>query len=301
MKKEYLLLLLFAFACTAEQPGTLVSSPAATGNGTAYVTGQLVSVAPASLSLELSPKHATRKSTLNLVAQGFNLAAARIDWLVNGSSFTTQLPNQFNCADAAKGSAIRARAVVDGREVLSDSVQIENAPPVLANVKLVPEVFKPGDTLGVEATGADSDGDPVTISYAWTKNGEPAGNGRHIDCSVKRGDTIAVSLTPSDGQSAGEPLVLTREIENSPPLFTEHQDFTFANNVYTYQARATDADGDAIAYSLESPVDGMTIDASTGLLMWNVPADFSGRKNIALIANDGHGGTARYGLGITIQ
>ena len=71
--------------------------------------------------------------------------------------------------------------------------------------------------------------------------------------------------------------------------------------MYTYQVKASDPDGDALAYSLESPPEGLHIDASAGLLKWMVPKDFIGTQNVSIIANDGHGGTAKYVLEIIIQ
>jgi hypothetical protein len=45
----------------------------------------------------------------------------------------------------------------------------------------------------------------------------------------------------------------------------------------------------------------MAIDKSSGLITWNVPAEFKGKKSVSLVVTDGHGGTARYVLNITIQ
>ena len=41
--------------------------------------------------------------------------------------------------------------------------------PELTSIKIMPEIFKAGDTLYVDVVGSDIDGDEVTILYEWTK------------------------------------------------------------------------------------------------------------------------------------
>jgi hypothetical protein len=62
-----------------------------------------------------------------------------------------------------------------------------------------------------------------------------------------------------------------------------------------------DPDGDAVAYSLVDPAEGMTMDRSSGELVWNVPPDFKGEKSVTIVADDGHGGTAQYTIFIFIS
>ena len=84
-------------------------------------------------------------------------------------------------------------------------------------------------------------------------------------------------------------------------MIIDHKDFSFDDATYTYQVKATDPDGDALAYSLESPLDGMTIDPSTGLLKWAVPKEFKGKKDVSIVVSDGNGGTAKYNISISIR
>ncbi len=255
----------------------------------------------ASYVLELTPKQASRKTTLNLVAAGFNLSDAKIEWQVNGRSFTPPAPAQFNGADAAKGDSVQAVAVVGGREVRSNVVQIMNTPPEITRVKILPEVFKPGDVLSVEAEGNDIDGNDISFLYEWTRNGEPAGKGPRIETAVKRGDRVSVKITPFDGEGYGSPVVLNRDIQNLPPIIIENNEFAFDGKTYTCQVKANDPDGDALRYSLEASPDGMTIDQSTGLIRWPVPPEFKGEVGAVAVVDDGHGGIARYNMKITIK
>lgn len=176
----------------------------------------------------------------------------------------------------------------------------DNHPPELTRVKLMPEVFKFGDRLYIEAEGSDIDGNEVTIIYEWTINGSPAGNSKVIDAQIKRGDRISVRITPYDGELYGSPVTLKREIGNIPPLISEDKNIIFDGNTYTYQIKAFDPDSDVLTYSLKTAPDGMTVDSS-GLVRWNVPHDFKGKAPVAVTVLDGHGGESVLSFDVRID
>jgi len=290
------------FACSSDKPASTGAKGPSEGrsdfSGTLQQPGAAVND---TYALEITPKEATRKSTLNLSSTGFDLSRAKIEWLVNGRPFTTRVPTQFDGADVVKGATVQVKVIMQDRAVTSNSVQLMNAPPAISGIKLMPEVFKPGDTLSIEVKGEDIDEDAVSFLYEWIKNGESAGKGSSIGTPLKRGDKISVRITPYDGTDYGNPVVLEREIRNMPPMIVEHKDFSFDDTMYSYQVKAMDPDGDTLAYSLESPPDGMSIDPSTGLLKWVVPKEFKGKKDVSIAVSDGHGGTAKYSIAITIR
>ncbi len=286
--------LFLLLACSAEKP--------------APVSGQAQDAAgpvPGTYSLEIKavPLDATRKSTIYLTAQGFAPTDAKIEWLVNGEPVDGQTAFQFKAAEAKKGDKVQAQATIKGQEILSNTIEINNAPPAVTSVKFVPEVLGHVDTLGVEAKGEDIDGDTVSFVYEWTKNGEPAGNAKNISAVLKRGDKINVRITPFDGEAYGRPVLLEREIENMPPVITKEKDlkFSFDGKLYTYQIKATDPDGDTLTYSLKSGPAGMTIDPSTGFVRWDVPEDFQGKAPFTVLVSDGHGGEASQKLTFEIK
>jgi hypothetical protein len=180
-------------------------------------------------------------------------------------------------------------------------VQIRNASPEITRVRLLPEVFKPGDTLSIEVEGTDPDGDPVIILYEWIRNGSPAGKGSAIESPVRRGDDITITVIPHDGETFGSPVVIVRNIQNVPPIFVEHKNFNFAGTIWSYQARAVDPDDDTVRFSLDSAPEGMKINSLTGEMIWDVPFAFKGAQDVTIAADDGHGGTSRYSLTINIQ
>ncbi len=282
--------LLFLVSCSSGKPaGTVAASSQKSADDSAFY------------ALELVPKEPMRKTQIRATAKGFNIADARIRWTVNGRSVDTLNPTQFVDSDVKKGDSVQAVAVVRGREVRSNVVQIINTPPEITKVKILPEIFKPGDVLSIDAEGNDIDGNDVSFLYEWTKNGEPAGKGPKMNTTVKRGDKISVKITPFDGESYGNSVVLNREIQNLPPVIVEHKEFTYNGKIYSIQIKAMDPDGDSLRYSLEASPSGMTIDPSSGLISWPVPPEFKGEVSAIAVVDDGHGGSARYNFKITIK
>jgi len=295
------IILFFFLSCSSEKPSDVsTQKPSAAGGGGVSETSQTqVSTTVSSYSLQIVPVNATRNSAIYLIAQGFKPSDVKIEWLVNDKITGSPAVSQINTAEMKKGDKVQAKATIQGKEVLSNTIQIKNSPPVISKVKILPEVFKPGDTLSVEVSGSDIDGDEVTISYEWTKNGELAGNGKRIEVLLKRGDKVDVKITPFDGEVYGHPVILHREIVNLPPMIIEDKKYNFDGKIYTYQIKATDPDGDPLTYSLKTAPPGMTIDTS-GLIKWNVPPEFTGKTPITVSVTDGHGGESLQSLTLDI-
>ncbi|MBI5640680.1 MAG: hypothetical protein HZA17_09665 [Nitrospirae bacterium] len=295
MKKIlYLFLLIMLFSCSSEKPSD-ITAKGVPGTPESGVAGKAQPAAPSdegSYRLELTPSDITKKSAVSLKVKGINLSEAKVEWLVNGKPVSSELPYQFKAGAANKNDTIQARAVVKGKEVLSNILQVKNAPPEVKSVRLLPEVFKPGDNISVEVTGSDADGDDISYTYEWMLNSEPAGSDSRINVAVKRGDKLLVTIIPRDNDGPGRPVAISREIKNLPPVVVEDKKFTFDGKVYTYQFRATDPDDDPLTYSLKAAPAGMTISPETGVVRWNVPPDFKGKATFTAAANDGNGGEA---------
>jgi hypothetical protein len=176
-----------------------------------------------------------------------------------------------------------------------------NAPPEIRSVKFVPEVFRPGDSLGVEVSGSDPDSDEVTFEYAWEKNGLPAGKGSRVEGALRRNDEIAVTITPFDGKVRGRPLTLRRKVRNVPPSIEGAREARMVGDVYSCRILAKDGDGDPLTYVLKKAPKGMSIQGSTGTIRWEVPAEVEGKVPVTVSVADGNGGEATYAMVVTIQ
>lgn len=251
--------------------------------------------------MRILPETASRGTRLYLSPMGFLSREAEIEWIVDGMPVPGRRFTSLQTDALERGNSVQARVSVAGRVFFSNVVTLTNAPPELQSVKLVPEVFRPGDSLGVEVTGGDPDGDEVTFEYAWEKNGVPAGKGSRIDGVLKRNDVIAVTITPFDGEVRGSSLILRREIRNVPPSIEGVKDARLAGDVYSCRILAKDGDGDPLTYALKDAPAGMSIGAATGTIRWEVPPDVRGKVPVAVSVSDGNGGEASYAMVVTVQ
>jgi hypothetical protein len=176
-----------------------------------------------------------------------------------------------------------------------------NSPPVIRSVRFIHSDVNAGTGLGVEAEGYDADADPVRFEYAWQKNGQPAGNGNNLTVPVKRGDKVAVTVTPFDGKARGKSATLFREILNTSPVIEGQERFQVNDNDVTFHVRASDADGDPLTYSLKDAPAGMSIDRQTGWVRWVASPGATGKVPFTVIVSDGSGGEATARFSVTIS
>jgi hypothetical protein len=88
----------------------------------------------------------------------------------------------------------------------------ENRPPVVERVEISPRLATTTDTLVVKARASDPDGDPVTLRYEWSVNGQPVSTGEKLAAgSAPRDSRVVVSVVAEDAEFASEPM--TEEVE----------------------------------------------------------------------------------------
>ena len=302
VKKFFWAIVLMALcSCSSEKaPGISTEGGQKAQGITAGGPGSAVTEEKVRYTLKVMPAEATRKTVLTAVSAGFRVNDAKIEWILNGGPVVA-LGSKFDTAAVTKGDRVQAKALVGDSEVWSDTIEIRNSPPELTRVKIMPEVFKPGDSIYVETAADDADGDDVAISYEWTKNGEQAGTGKAMELPLKRGDKISVRITPFDGEVHGESALLKREIRNIPPAITEGYKFKIEGRKWSHQIQAADPDGDTLAYSLKAAPSGMAIDPATGLVTWDVPRGFHGKTTVTATVSDGHGGEATQTFNVYIN
>src|SRR5512139_1377378 len=232
-------------ACSSGKP-TGSQSPDQKGSAGFSTTGFASSLGVEQFSVEITPKDATRRTNILLIEKGFNISDAKIEWLADGVAISGANAYILSAASIKKGSVVKAKVNVKGREISSNEIVIKNSPPEITGAR-----FKPsGNSLGVDVTAEDADGDNVTIAYAWSVNEKPAGTDKTIGIPVKRGDKMSVRITPSDGEAEGRTIILTSEARNMPPVLSDQRDIKFYGNLWTCQLKAVDHDGDTVTFAL---------------------------------------------------
>ena len=156
-----------------------------------------------------------------------------------------------------------------------------------------------GRPYAYSATAADPDGHPVAYSLAAGPVGmnvDPATG--VLAWTPAAGDVgthaVAVRATDGRGGSAVQSFTITvsEPAENRPPVFASVPPVGGSVNVlFGYAPIVTDADGDALTYTVVGPA-GVTIDPATGVLVWTPAAGQVGDHAVTVTASDGRGGVA---------
>jgi hypothetical protein len=172
-----------------------------------------------------------------------------------------------------------------------------NNPPKITIFNISPQIPVVGGTIRAEVLAQDKDGDEITILYKWSKNDVVLLNASDtltlLPDDFKRGDKISIRVIPEANRQRGSPATINLTIANAPPVIkSSPESFKFDGRVYTDQVKASDPDGDTLAYSIKSGPEGVTINPSTGQISWNVPTDFKGKTTITAAVNDGQGSEA---------
>lgn len=179
-----------------------------------------------------------------------------------------------------------------------------NAPPRILAVPFREPRIHRGVDIEVLPEAEDPDYDLVSFRYQWFVNGEPQAD---LEGPVlpgdrfRKGDRIAVRVTPHDGKENGEtfsaqPFV----VPNAPPRFVTEPPLQFRARVYGYAARAEDPDGDPVAYTLEEGPQGMAIDGHSGALSWQIGAEQAGSYTVRIVAADEEGAKAIQEYSLTV-
>jgi cyclophilin family peptidyl-prolyl cis-trans isomerase len=181
-------------------------------------------------------------------------------------------------ANATGTSTITVRATDEFGATVDDTfhVSVANQAPT-ATVTLSSPSPTVNGTLTATAKGSDPDGDPVTFTYAWSVNGNvvkttssTASTTDTLNLSqvpnIKKGDTVKVTVTPSDGQLNGAAASDTVTVADAPPTATVSLNTTspMTNDTLTATATGADADGDPVTFTYSWAVNGNVVQTTTG-------------------------------------
>ncbi len=100
---------------------------------------------------------------------------------------------------------------------------------------------------------------------------------------------ITVNATDALGNSSSQAYMLT--VSNTLANFTTSPSLTAAEQIqYSYDSNTTDEGSGPVLYSLNASPQGMTIQNTSGVLLWTPNTTQVGMFNISIIFDDNHGG-----------
>lgn len=202
-----------------------------------------------------------------------------IVWWVNGVPVTESSSTETLSAPVfASGDVVRCAATANdgklsGEPLLSPEIVIANAPPMGGIATIQPPMPTAAATLVCDVSAInDPDGDDITWTYEWIKNGEkisgaffqslPPGN-------VSKNDILVCLAVPSDGKADGAVVVSQSVvIQNSPPTggstLLSPPTASVLTTLTCLGAGATDADDEQLTYLFGWKVNGVPLAGTSG-------------------------------------
>jgi hypothetical protein len=271
---------------------------------------------PIITSVNIVPQNPNKESYLDVITRSQDPDGDPVtyhyQWIKNNEEILGEDKNILKNGNFKKGDLIQVKIIpsdgkVEGEPFLSVPVKILNSPPVIQEVRIEPKMAYANDHLKVYIKSNDIDRDSIYYTYQWEKNGAvlTEEKGEVLErVRFKKGDSIAVTVTPNDGESQGiskksEPITIL----NSPPIIISSPPTSVEGNDYIYQVKAYDPDNDPIFFALKSAPKGMEIDKETGLVRWAIRSQDRGTHSIEIEASDKEGAKSfqRFVLNVEIR
>ncbi len=229
--------------------------------------------APSISSVSILPSAPTAADTLVCSYAGFADAdgdsdASTTEWSISGVAVgsAASLSGVFSRGDTVQ-CTVTPNDGFDAGLARSETVVIENTPPEVLTVSISPSEAYTNTILTAITTTADAEGDPVSLSYAWTVDGvSVAETSSSLDGSIHfdKHQVVAVSVTPNDGFTDGPAVaaggVTIRNSLPSPPSlsFVPADPVEGEDDVWcAIDSPAGDEDGDTVTHEFSWELDGV--------------------------------------------
>lgn len=151
---------------------------------------------------------------------------------------------------------------------------VPNGAPVFLELAVGPDAPTASDDLRVVLWVIDPDGDELTQTFEWRRNGArldgatsaqlPAG--RH-----RKGDVIELIVTANDGETTATATASVTIVDAPPVIDASVPASVHSGHPLTFTARVSDADGDPTGHlrlTIDHGPSGMTLDPATGIVTW---------------------------------
>ncbi|GCL37155.1 hypothetical protein SR1949_22620 [Sphaerospermopsis reniformis] len=250
----------------------------------------------------------------------------------NGSNLTAPPANQLPIIDTVTLQGETFSHLFG----LSKIAEPPNQSPIFLSTPPNNLQLRAGEVLKYDANARDANGDPLTYQLTFAPEGMTIDSESGIvvwiptkqqvekayqelqqinQAAIIRGryDLVLphplfnVLVTAKDGRGGSALQYLTFELlsDNHAPLFTSlvpDNAKAQRGKTFQFQATAIDADNDTLTYSFNnSTPNGMTIDATTGLVTWTPDDTQLGANQFTVKVEDGKGGQAFQTVTLTVN
>lgn len=267
------------------------TSPAARsgGNQPPVVTSAKILDAPLSLAVPVSVQIQAEDPEREAVTYQYQ-------WYVNEAPMAGQTNPTLASDGLRRGQRISveivpADSVQKGQAYRTAGVLVGNTPPTV--IAAVLQFADNGARVEAQAEVSDPDHDRIDLTYRWLQENKVLKEGEESFLLTKGLNPrvpVVVEVLPRDSEAAGKPLrSAPLLLSNHPPQIVSTPPVPPGVGRYEYLVKAVDEDGDPISFQLEQAPAGMTIDETTGRLIWAVSADQVGAVHVKVLAKDGQG------------
>ncbi len=257
---------------------------------------------PGNVKLRILPENPNTLDCLSMMIEG-QPGSSSVRWRVNGELLENQTNNQL-CGDFFKRDDLVTAEVGTNDIGASASVTIGNALPRVSDISATPEQVLAGMSLTVIPIAEDADGDDVDFTYQWLVNGvdDPLWTEATLPGnSFTKGDTIQVLIVPNDFFDDGPTYEsYAMQIPNAAPQVTSQPPQGIASLDYRYQVEVIDPDDNQFTYRLDEAPDGMSIDATSGLIQWSLVDVTPGEYTVVIIVTDPDGAEGAQGYTLAL-
>ncbi|MDR0274777.1 MAG: putative Ig domain-containing protein, partial [Burkholderiaceae bacterium] len=275
---------------TANRPPLINSTPAVTATAGATYKYQVSATDPDGDVLSYAVSTAAPDITIDA-------ATGLVSWPVP-AGVTGQAELMVMVTDGKGGVATQTWTIGVG--------QAGNRPPRITTQPGTTGVSGGTYTYALRAT--DADGDTLTYALLEFPQGMTIASaigdiGWSIPDNVAGMASVLVEVSDGKGGLATQGYAISVSgASNRAPAFTSTPaTLATAGVAYTYAAKATDPDGDAVTYSLETAPDGMTINAQTGAVAWTPTLQQGGNQAVAVRAADTKGAWVTQNFDVYVQ
>ncbi len=181
-----------------------------------------------------------------------------LNWTLDGQPYTTLPADSTGTAQFIENGLTfgnhTVSIVATDTDGMTDTAQVSfsiNGAPSSPVIELSPSTPTTLDDLNliISQPSLDPEGQPISYSYTWTKNGVPQINETSDTLSsavTNKNELWTISVTPSDGQINGTPATASVTIQNSAPSITnlviQHTGTLYNDSIATCVATVIDPD-----------------------------------------------------------
>jgi RHS repeat-associated protein len=185
-------------------------------------------------------------------------------------------------------------------------VSAANDPPTITSV--APTTVQLGRTYIYAVQASDANHDSLTFAFDTAPAGMTVSNTGMITWTPTAAQfgSDPVTLRVQDGRGAFAlqqfTIRVTAQAANQAPSITSNPPLSATvGQLYQYDLKTTDPEGDPVVWRLDAGPEGMSLEASSGTLRWTPRADQIGPHDVVLQAVDAQGAAAKQSFTITVR